>query len=98
MDSEIVSSIIAVLGTLGGGVITAWVMRDSRKFESLQRRVERYSAEIRASQAEEEAGCEGLVVLGAASTPIAAKNMLRDRTEQRKGLRPSIGPAAVKRA
>lgn len=52
MDSQIVASVIAVLGTLGGAAVTAWVQRESKKIAALERRVERYKAEIRARQAQ----------------------------------------------
>lgn len=42
MDSQIVASVIAVLGTLGGAAVTAWIQRETKKIASLERRVERY--------------------------------------------------------
>ena len=86
MDSQIVASVIAVLGTLGGAAVTAWVQRESKKIAALERRVERYKAEIRARQAQ----------VDVANTPRAAKTLLRERTEQTRGIRPSIGPAEVR--
>lgn len=96
MDGQVSASIIAVLGTLGGAFISAWVQRDAKKLSALQRRVERYKAEIRARQAEEEVAAELLAELGKVSSARAAKLMLRDRTEERRGLRPNIGPAEVR--
>ncbi len=98
MDSQVIASVIAVLGTLGGAFVTAWVQRESKKIASLERRVDRYKAEIRARQAEEEVASEWLAELGAATTPRAAKTLLRERTEQQKGLRPGVGPAEVRGA
>lgn len=31
MDSQVIASLIAVLGTLGGAFLTSWVHRDSKK-------------------------------------------------------------------
>ena len=31
MDSQIVASVIAVLGTLGGAAVTAWVQRQGQR-------------------------------------------------------------------
>jgi len=98
MDSQVISSVIAVLGTVGGAFVTAWVQRESKKIASLERRVDRYIAEIRARQAEEEVASEWLAELGAATTPRAAKTLLRERTEQKTGLRPGVGPAEVRDA
>ena len=39
---------------------------------------------------------EWLAELGAATTPRAAKTLLREKTEQQKGLRPGVGPAEVR--
>lgn len=96
MDNQVIASVIAVLGTLGGAFITAWVHRESKKIASLERKVERYKAEIRARQAEENVAAEWLSELGVAITPRAVKTLLRERTEQRAGLRPSVGPAEVR--
>ena len=96
MDSQIVAAVIAVLGTLGGAAVTAWVQRETKKVAALERRVERYKNDIRARQAQENVAAEWLVELGVANTFHAAKRMLRDRTEQRRGIRPSIGPAEVR--
>jgi hypothetical protein len=96
MDSQIVASVIAVLGTLGGAAVTAWVQRETKKIAALERRVERYKAEIRARQAQEDVAAEWLAELDVANTPRAAKTLLRERTEQRRGIRPSIGPAEVR--
>lgn len=63
MDSQIVAAVIAVLGTLGGAAVTAWVQRETKKIAALERRVERYKAEIRARQAEEDVAAEWLAEL-----------------------------------
>lgn len=39
---------------------------------------------------------EWLAELDVANTPRAAKMLLRERTEERRGIRPSIGPAEVR--
>ena len=81
---------------LGGAAVTAWVQRETKKIAALERRVERYKAEIRARQAQEDVAAEWLAELDVANTPRAAKTLLRERTEQRRGIRPSIGPAEVR--
>jgi len=81
MDNQVIASLIAVLGTLGGAFITSWVQRDSKKITLLQTKVDRYRAEIRARQAEEDVAAEWLAELGAATTPRAAKTLLREKTE-----------------
>ena len=63
---------------------------------ALQRRVDRYRAEIRARQAEEDVAAAWLVELGVASTERAAKLSLRQRTEFERGIRPAIGPAEMR--
>jgi hypothetical protein len=98
MDSQVIASVIAVLGTLGGAFVTAWVQRDSKRITLLEGKVDRYRTEIRARQAEEEVAVEWLAELGVASTARAAKTLLRERTEQQKGLRPAVGPAEVRNA
>jgi hypothetical protein len=98
MDSQVIASLIAVLGTLGGAFVTAWVQRDSKKITLLESKVGRYRTEIRARQAEEDVAAEWLAELGAATTPRAAKTLLRERTEQQKGIRPGVGPAEVRDA
>ena len=96
MDSQVIASLVAVLGTLGGAFMTSWVQRDSKKITSLKSKADRYRAEIRARQAEEDVAAEWLAELGAAITPRAAKTLLREKTEQQKGLRPGVGPAEVR--
>jgi len=76
--------------------MTFWVQRDSKKITSLQRKVDRYRAEIRARQAQEDVAAEWLAELGAATTPRAAKILLREKTELLKDLRPMVGPAEVR--
>ncbi len=96
MDNQVIAALIAVFGTLGGAFVTSWVQRDSKKITLLQTKVDRYRAEIRARQAEEDVAAEWLAELGAATTPRAAKTLLREKTEQQKGLRPGVGPAEVR--
>lgn len=96
MDNQVIAALIAVFGTLGGAFVTSWVQRDSKKITSLQRRVDRYRVEIRARQAEEDVAAEWLAELGAATSARAAKTLLREKTEQQKGLRPGVGPAEVR--
>jgi len=81
MDSQIVASVIAVLGTLSSAAVIAWVQREAKKIATLERRVERYKAEIRARQDEEDMAAEWLAELGVTNTPCAAKTLLRERTE-----------------
>ncbi len=96
MDSQIVASVIAVLGALGGAAVAAWVQRQTKKIVALKRRVGRYKAEICARQAQEDVAAEWLAELDVANTPRAAKTLLRERTEQRRGIRSSLGPAEVR--
>ena len=96
MDSQIVASLIAVLGTLGGAAVSAWIQRESKKIAALEKRVERYRAEIRARQAEEEEASEWLADLLKAESPNAAKLQLRERTARNRGVRPSLAPSEVR--
>lgn len=96
MDSQIIAAAIAVVGTLGGGLVTVWAQREAKKMASLEKRIQRYSNEIRARQAQEDIAAEWLCELGVASSERAAKLLLRDRTEERRGLRPEIGPSGVR--
>jgi hypothetical protein len=96
MDSQVVSSAIAVVGTLvgtlGGALIGYFAQREAKKVDVLERRLERYRNEIRARQAEEESAAKWLYSLNAAKSALAAKRELRRRTEAESGLRPFIGP------
>ena len=96
MDSQIIAAAIAVFGTLGGGMVTAWAQRDAKKMAALEKRIERYRNEIRARQAQEDIAAEWLYEIGAASSARAAKTLPRDRTEELRGLRPCIGPSEVR--
>ena len=62
----------------------------------MQRRIDRYRAEIRARIALEETAIGWLIELGVSSSPEAAKIKLRDRTEAERGLRPIIPPSEVR--
>jgi hypothetical protein len=57
MDVHISAAIIAVLGTLGGGIIGWLSQRDARNIARLERKVAKYAEEIRARQAEEDVAC-----------------------------------------
>jgi ABC-type phosphate transport system auxiliary subunit len=92
MDAQVVSSAVAVVGTLGGALIGALSQREAKKISMLERRLERYRNEIRARQAEEEAAARWLFSLNASTSELAAKRELRRRTEVESGLRPFIGP------
>ena len=96
MDGQVIAAVIAVLGTLGGALVTTWAQREAKKTAAMERRIQRYRAEIRARQAEEETAALWLTELGAANSVVTAKRMLRDRTEELHGLRPEIGPSDVK--
>jgi hypothetical protein len=92
MDAQFVSSAIAVVGTLGGALIGTLSQREAKKIGRLERRLKRYSDEIRARQAEEAAAARWLFSLNASTSELAAKRELRRRTEVESGLRPFIGP------
>lgn len=96
MEGQIIASIVAVVGTLGGTLIGALIQREAKKIASLERRVERYRVEIRARQAEEDVAALWLLELGASNSERAAKLTLRQRTETERGIRPSIGPAEMR--
>ena len=96
MDSQIIAAALAVVGTLGGGLVTAWAQREAKKMAALEKRIQRYRNEIQARQAQENIAAEWLCELGVASSERAAKLLLRDRTEERRGLRPEIGPSGVR--
>ena len=96
MDSQIIAAAIAVVGTLSGGLVTVWAQRESKKMASLEKRVQRYNNEIRTRQAQEDIAAEWLYELGVASSARAAKLLLRDRTEERRGLRSEIGPSGIR--
>ena len=96
MDTQVVSSVVAVVGTLGGALIGAFAQREAKKIGKLERKVERYEDEIRARQVEEDAAAEWLFSLNASTSAQAVKIELRDRTEQECGLRPVITPSQMK--
>jgi len=99
MDAQVVSSAVAVVGTLvgtlGGALISASVQREGKKIGELKQRIDRYQRDIRARQAEEATAAEWLFQLNVARSPLAAKRELRRRTEQESGLRPFVGPKEV---
>ena len=47
MDGQIIASIVAVLGSLGGALIGALIQREGKKLAALERRIERYRLEIK---------------------------------------------------
>jgi hypothetical protein len=95
MDVHISAAIIAVHGTLGGGIIGWLSQRDARNIARLERKVAKYAEEIRARQAEEDVACQWLVELHVGASEASVKLKLRDRTEQERGRRPSIAPSEV---
>ncbi|HEX7912523.1 MAG TPA: hypothetical protein VF534_31150 [Paraburkholderia sp.] len=95
MDGQIVAAMVAVGGTLGGSVIGWLSQRDAKALARLEQLSTKYANEIRARQAEEDIACKWLIELNAASSLLAAKRQLRDRTELERGLRPIISPAEV---
>lgn len=96
MDSQIIAVAIAVVGTLGGRMVTAWAQRDVKKMATLEKRIQRYRNEIRARQAQENIAAEWLLDIGTASSARVANTLLRDLTEERRGLRPDIRPSEVR--
>ena len=96
MDPIILASLISVLGALGGAYLGAHTHQQASRIHRLERRIERYRAEIRARMAEEDVACAWLVEQGIAATEHAAKLQLRERTETKHGVRPSMTPREVK--
>ena len=96
MQPEIVAAIIAVVGTLAGVVVSHLIGRDSRKIAMMERRIERYRSEIRSRMAQEDVASSWIVELGGATSIRAAKVQLREKTETKKGVRPSIAPSEVR--
>jgi hypothetical protein len=95
MDTQVLSSVIAVAGTISGALIGAFIQREGKKLERLERKVERYRDEIRARQAEEDVATEWLAELKIAVSPHAAKLALRQRTYDERGVRPCITPSEL---
>ena len=96
MLGEIISSIILVIGTLGGASIGVWSQREAKRLAGLQRRVDDLKAEIHARQCEEDVACGWLVELGANSSEQGAKLALHNRTEQEHSTRPRMSPGNLK--
>jgi seryl-tRNA(Sec) selenium transferase len=98
MSDPIIVSIVGVIGTavgsLGGAFIGAYMQRnakrDEQKIERLKRKVEQLTLEIVARQEEEEIAAEWLVELNPKFSALAAKRALRDRTEERREVRPKM--------
>jgi len=95
VEAQIVSSAIAVIGSLGGALIGGLLQRESKKLRELELKVERFRKEIQARQKEEEVAAELLFMNGAAVSSLAAKRMLRRETEKRFAIRPTVGPREV---
>jgi hypothetical protein len=106
MNDPVIVSIVGVVGTVvgsfGGAWIGAVIQRDTkrveRKIELLRAKAERFRSELAAMQALENVAEEWLCELGQASSPPAAKIILRDRTEKQTTLRPSLAPSDIRRA
>jgi len=89
---------IAVAGTFGGAWVTAWAQREAKKTAALEKRIQRYRNEVRTRLTEEDVVADWLAELGAANSARAAKTLLRDHAEERRGLNPGIGPSEVRDA
>lgn len=96
MDSVTISSLIGVLGTLLGSLITLLSQRDIRKISSMERKIDKLRREVIARQAQENVICQWLVELGQAKSVQSAQISLRNRAEQETGLRPSMSPSHLK--
>lgn len=95
MDASVSAALISVLGALGGAYIGSQSNQHAERLAKVERRLERYRAEIRARQAQEKEMCIWLVELEEAESERAAKLKLRERTEARSGLRPRVAPNEV---
>lgn len=95
MQTEIITALIIVVGTLAGTGMGIWSQRETKRLAAMERRIERYKQEIRARQAGEDIACQWLVELNAAKTVRAALLALRQRTEDERGLRPTLSPNSV---
>jgi hypothetical protein len=106
MSDPILASIVGVLGTvvgsLGGAWVGALIQRDAKRTEqrikSLEAKAERFRADLEAMQALEKVANEWLCSLGHASSPLAAKIILRDKTEAQTGHRPNLAPSDIRHA
>lgn len=96
MSDVVLAALIGTFGALAGSVIGAIVAREAKKISRLERRIDRYRDDIRARQAEENVTAKWLFELNVASSELAAKRKLRERTEEETGLRPLVGPADVR--
>lgn len=96
MDPQIISSLVAVVGTLTGALIGNWSRQQTKKLAKLELKVERLVKEIEARQAEEEVAASWLAEIGVASSTHAAKLSLRQRTEDKYHVRPSMSPSDLR--
>ena len=96
MTDGIISALIAAGSTLSGILITLLSQREVRRMAWLERKVTRYSDEIRARQAEENVASKWLVELNVFDTELGAKRALRKRTFEETNLSVSVGPAEVR--
>jgi hypothetical protein len=94
--SPLISATGPIIGTIVGAIGTYLIQKDSKKTAALERDLARFRAEIRARYELEETTNSFLAEQGIASTPFAAKLMLRDLAEQRTGYRPSMHPRGFK--
>ncbi len=96
MEITIAASIIGVVGSLSGTLLGAWLQRDSKRMQVMERKVLRYQAEIKARQAVEQVTCAWLVEIGQFATKQGALRQLRNKTEETTGLRPSLAPSDLR--
>jgi hypothetical protein len=92
MDAQVMISAFGVLGTLGG-TGGQRIEKLKIKNENLEKKIQKCKQEILAYQAEESIAVEWLVELRELNTPQSGQIDLRDRTEQKHGLRPTMTPS-----
>ena len=95
MQTEVLTAFITVVGTLAGTGLGIWSQRETKRLAAMERRIEKYKQEIRARQVGEDTACEWLIELGAGKTPRAVLLDLRQRTEDKHGVRPTMSPRDV---
>lgn len=99
MDSQIVSSALLVLGTLGAALGTSWInantQRDAKKMDRLERKVEKYRKDIIARMEVEDAAAKWLFESHIAPSEKSAFLELRERAKSKCGLRPTVHPSDV---
>jgi hypothetical protein len=94
MDTQIITALIAVGGTLLGGMLTAFIASRGRRYAKLEARVILLAREVAARQQEENIACDWLGEL-LEKSPHSVKTMLRDRTVEQYGIRPAMSPSEV---